>query len=182
MKNNAVFFMRPAWDCNSWAAEGSDVRPYSDLGLKGKFIKASVPVRESWAVRAAERIPARILRTAASWSGSTRLHYRLLQPNYKDYWEADSDALNDIDRNEAMLWFRSRGDECLNCQGLAGSPLMKRLRLSNSDSQVDYRAVRADSSQKRDLTASPADAPKKFSREELPPSDTPVVDSLPFSA
>jgi len=28
-----------------------------------------------------------------------------------------------VDRYEAMLWFRSRGDECLNC-GASGSLLM----------------------------------------------------------
>jgi SAM-dependent methyltransferase len=125
MKNNAVFFLLPAWNCSSWAAQGYRVRPYSDFDMKGKLIKASIPVRASWEFRASARIPVRIVRTVASWGGPTRLHYRLLQPNYKDYWEPDSDAVNSIDRNEVMLWFRSRGDECLNCEGLAGSPLMK---------------------------------------------------------
>ncbi len=125
MKNNAVFFMHPAWNCKSWAAEGYRERPYSDFDLKGKFIKASIPVRASLVFRGSAQIPARILRSVASWVGPTRLHYRLLHPNYKDYWEPDSDAVNSIDRNEVMLWFRSRGDECLNCEGLAGSPLMR---------------------------------------------------------
>jgi hypothetical protein len=31
------------------------------------------------------------------------------------YWQVDSDAVNSIDSNEAMLWFISRGVECLNC-------------------------------------------------------------------
>ena len=125
MKNNAVFFMLPAWNCNSWAAEGYSERPYSDFHLKGKLIKASIPVRSSPAFRASARIPSRILRSVVSWAGPTRLHYRLLHPNYKDYWEPDSDALNSIDRHEVMLWFRSRGDECINCEGLDGSPLMR---------------------------------------------------------
>lgn len=124
MKNNAVFFMLPAWNCNSWAAEGYRERPYSDFDLKGKLIKASIPVRASRAFRASALIPNLIVRTVASWVGPTRLHYRILHPNYKDYWEPDSDAVNSIDRNELMLWFRSRGDECLNCGGLAGSQLM----------------------------------------------------------
>jgi hypothetical protein len=29
----------------------------------------------------------------------------------------DSDAVNQLDRYETALWFLSRGDECLNCQG-----------------------------------------------------------------
>jgi len=45
------------------------------------------------------------------------LRYRRLIPNYEKYWVPDSDAVNSIDSHEAMLWFRSRGDECLNCAG-----------------------------------------------------------------
>jgi SAM-dependent methyltransferase len=125
MKNNAILFLYPAWNCSELAAEGYRVRPYSDFGWKGKLIKASSPVRDSRSFKAAERIPSRIIRSVASRFGPTRLHYRLLQPNYKDYWESDSDALNAIDRYEVMLWFRSRGDECLNCVSLAGSVFMK---------------------------------------------------------
>jgi hypothetical protein len=47
--------------------------------------------------------------------GPTRLHYNQLEPNYKDYWMPDSDAINDIDFLDAKLWFTSRGDECLSC-------------------------------------------------------------------
>lgn len=125
MKNNAVLFLYPAWNCNAWAAQGYSVRPYSDFDLKGKLIKASIPVRSSVLFRGSSLIPSRILRNVASRFGPTRLHYRLLQPNHKDYWVADSDALNGIDRYEVMLWFRSRGDECLNCEGFSGSPFMK---------------------------------------------------------
>jgi SAM-dependent methyltransferase len=125
MKNDAVFFLYPAWNCTAWAAEGYGVRPYSDFGLNGKLIKASIPIRDSRPFQVSVRIPRRILRSVASWFGPTRLHYRLLQPNYKEYWVGDSDALNDIDRYEAMLWFRSRGDECLNCEGVSGSVFMR---------------------------------------------------------
>ena len=121
MKNNAVFFWYPAWNCRPWFAQGYQVRPYSDFPWKGKLVKASIPLRDSEAFLGVERVSIRSLRRAASWFGPTRLHYRLLEPNYKVYWQGDSDALNDIDRYEAMLWFRSRGDECLNCQGADGS-------------------------------------------------------------
>jgi SAM-dependent methyltransferase len=115
MKNNGVVFLRPAWNCKPWTAQGYNVRPYSDFDLKGKLIKASVPLRSSLAFRGTARIGSRMVRGAVSQFGSTRLRYRRLEPNYKEYWEADSDAVNDIDRFEAMLWFRTRGDECLNC-------------------------------------------------------------------
>ena len=45
----------------------------------------------------------------------TTLHYRRLTPNYDKFWEGDGDAVNSLDRYEALLWFLSRGDECLNC-------------------------------------------------------------------
>ena len=129
MKNNAVLFLEPAWDCKPWAAQGYDVRPYSDFRWKGKLVKASIAVRASAPYRAAARIPDRMVRGMAAWFGPTRLHYRRLEPNWKDYWEADSDAVNSIDRYEVMLWFRSRGDECLSCEGSSGMPWMTSLPL-----------------------------------------------------
>lgn len=125
MKNGAVFLMYPAWNCTDWAAPGYQVRPYSDFDWSGKLAKATIPVRSSAPFRAAAMVPTRLARTAVSWFGPTRLHYRRLEPNYKQYWVADSDALNSIDRHEMMLWFRSRGDECLNCEGADGSPFAR---------------------------------------------------------
>ena len=57
-----------------------------------------------------------LVRTLVAASGPTRLRYRRLTPNYDQYWVPDSDAVNSIDSHEAMLWFLSRGDECLNCE------------------------------------------------------------------
>jgi SAM-dependent methyltransferase len=125
MRDQGVIFLFPAWSCTSWAAEGHSVRPYSDFGLFGKITKATIPIRMSPPFQAAALIPNRLLRNLAYRSGGpTRLHYRRLIPNYEIYWEPDSDAVNSIDRHEAMLWFLSRGDECLNCEGLEGSVLM----------------------------------------------------------
>jgi SAM-dependent methyltransferase len=45
IKNNGVLFLFPSWNCRSWAADGYDVRPYSDFDLSGKLIKASIPLR-----------------------------------------------------------------------------------------------------------------------------------------
>jgi SAM-dependent methyltransferase len=123
MRNGAVIFLYPAWNCTGWAANGYGVRPYSDFDLIGKLIKASIPIRSSMPFRAAARIPNRLIRHLRF--GPTTLHYHRLRPNYKEYWQPDSDAVNGIDRHEVMLWFRSRGDECLNCAGSQGSVFMK---------------------------------------------------------
>ena len=125
LRDRAVILLFPAWSCNSWVANGYAVRPYSAFGLGGKLVKASIPMRASLPFRVLTRIPARIIRDVASRFGPTRLHYRRLIPNYKEYWQPDSDAVNSLDRHEVMLWFRSRGDRCLNCEGREGSVLMR---------------------------------------------------------
>lgn len=115
MRNDGVVFLYPAWGCASWYAEGYAVRPYSDFSIGGKLVKASIPIRNSSLFRAITIVPNRLIRSLAfQLGGPTRLHYRRLTPNYEIYWVPDSDAVNSLDRYETILWFRSRGDECLS--------------------------------------------------------------------
>lgn len=114
-RDGGMLFLLPAWNCTPWAAEGYQVRSYSDFELGGKIIKATIPLRSGLDVLAL--VPINIVRSLVARFGATRLRYRRLRPNYDKYWVADSDAVNSIDRHEAMLWFLTRGDECLNCDG-----------------------------------------------------------------
>ena len=114
-KDQGVMFLLPFWNCSPWAAEGYEVRPYSDFNLAGKLIKASIPLRSSWAYWLPTQLPIRAVRSVVARNGPTRLRYQRLTPNYEKYWMSDSEAVNAIDSHEAMLWFLSRGDECLNC-------------------------------------------------------------------
>ena len=130
MRDGGVVFLNPAWDCTRWAAEGYEVRPYSDFGLIGKLVKTSIAVRSAPLFRTAETVFTRNLRRAAfGMGGPTKFRYRKIEPNYKEYWQPDSDAVNRLDRYEAMIWFLSRGDECLNCEGALGSVIMEPLPL-----------------------------------------------------
>ncbi len=116
VKNDGLLYLFPAWDCTPFAANGYNVRPYRDFGIVGKIEKASIPVQTiTWGLA---NIPVRTLRIANRKvvSGPTKFRYRRLTPNYQQYWEADSDAVNSLDREETAMWFESRGDECLNCQ------------------------------------------------------------------
>ncbi len=45
LKDEGLIYLRPAWNCSPYAAQGYSVRPYSDLDLHGRLIKASIPVR-----------------------------------------------------------------------------------------------------------------------------------------
>ena len=121
VKDRGLLYLLPAWNCTPWAAQGYPVRPYSDFGLGGKLVKTSTLFLASPAFRISYIIPTRVLRReyVQLFHTPTRLHYNLLHPNYAHYWMPDSDALNDIDFYEMMLWFISRGDECLNCGPLA---------------------------------------------------------------
>jgi SAM-dependent methyltransferase len=119
IRDRGLLFLMPAWNCGSWLTEGYEVRPYSDFGITGKLIKASVPLRSSPLYSAITLLPVRVFRQAAAAFGPTTLRYRRLTPNYETYWEQDSDAVNSIDIYEGLLWFISRGDECLNCDGSA---------------------------------------------------------------
>jgi SAM-dependent methyltransferase len=116
-RDKGLLFLYPAWNCTSWAAEGYEVRPYSDFDLAGKLIKASILPRSSPPFIMISLLPNRMVRSVAARFGPTTLRYRRLTPNYKKYWVPDSDAVNSIDSHEALLWFLSRGDECLNCGG-----------------------------------------------------------------
>lgn len=127
VKPGGLLLLVPAWHCRPWAAEGYPVRPYSDFGLRGKLIKASVPLRETLIWRAAAQLPHRLARWMERMlrSGPTRFRYRPITPCYDTFWMTDSDAVNSMDPYEALVWFTSRGDECLNHPNPARHPLIR---------------------------------------------------------
>jgi SAM-dependent methyltransferase len=117
LKPNGVLLLWPAWRVSPLAANGYHARPYSDFDIGDKIVKAGIGLRESLAFETGYTVPARLIRRAAygATQQPTPFHYRRLSPNYEQYWEADSDAVNSLDRYETYLWFKSRGDLCLNC-------------------------------------------------------------------
>ena len=128
LKPGGVMYLSPAWQAPSWAAQGYEVRPYSDFSLTGKISKATVPMRKSMTFQALYILPLRYVRYAQTRVSSTpsAFRYRKLTPNYEHYWVPDADAVNSMDPYEAVLWFKTRGDRCLNCtdgvKGIAGTP------------------------------------------------------------
>ena len=117
VKNGGTLFLDPAWECDTYLAQGYPVRPFSDFGLRGKLTKAGMTFRLNVPFYHAVQTTQRLALSTRRWSGPTKLHYVPLEANYDHYWMADSDAVNGLDRYEMSLWFTSRGDECLNCDG-----------------------------------------------------------------
>lgn len=115
LKPGGLLILWPAWQCRSWAANGYPVRPYSELDWQGKLIKATIPVRNSLVWRLLTLLPKRVWREACALIFQpTHFVYRRLRPNFEKFWMSDSDAINSMDPHEAILWFVSRGDECVN--------------------------------------------------------------------
>ena len=108
------------WCC----ANGYQVRPYSDFDLTGKLKKASLNLLAWPYYRYFSRLPARFARKVQTQfaSGPSRLLYDLLDANYNEYWMPDSDAVAGLDYYEMLLWFLTRGGECLNC---SDTPLLE---------------------------------------------------------
>ncbi len=115
LKPGGVVYFAPAWQCRPWAAEGYAVRPYSDFGLKGKLIKASIIIRDTVLWRFLFLFPKRMVNLLRFLLGHKfkRIHYKPLNANWDTYWTSDSDACNHIDPHDAILWFLSNGFACL---------------------------------------------------------------------
>lgn len=116
LKPGGMVFFAPAWQCRPWAANGYAVRPYGDFDWKGKLIKASIPLRNSVIWRSIFLFPKRFWHHLLFLLGYEfkKIKYKKLTPNYDMYWTSDSDACNSIDPHDAILWFLSRGFECIS--------------------------------------------------------------------
>lgn len=112
LRPGGLAYLSPAWHCRPWAADGYQVRSWSELDWKGRLIKASIPVRDALWFRAAYTFPVRMARELLFRLNGRRpvcFRYRELEANYETYWVTDADACSAMDPHEMLLWFRSRG-------------------------------------------------------------------------
>lgn len=123
LKPGGILYLAPAWHCRSWAAQGYQVRPWSDFSLAGKLIKASIPLRNSLWLRALRTLPIRIWdETACSVRRGVRrpLRYGRLRANYEKFWQADSDACSSLDPHAVLVWLIAAGCIQIFPKGLVG--------------------------------------------------------------
>ncbi len=116
LKPDGLLLFAPAWHTRPWFAEGLPVRQCSDLDFKGKFNKALIPIRD---FRLFRIIKVLLKRTKGYLrfllcKHPLKFRYKKLTPNYDHYWMSDSDACNSMDQFEAIVWFKSHGDNCLS--------------------------------------------------------------------
>ncbi|HEX6851533.1 MAG TPA: methyltransferase domain-containing protein [Candidatus Polarisedimenticolaceae bacterium] len=119
LRPGGVAYLAPAWNCRPWAAEGLHVRPWRDLDLRQRCLKALIPIRDSLAWRGGFAIPRRLARRAV-WHLSSRptaYRYRPLEANFEVFWDSDSDATAQLDPHETALYFQSRGWTVQNPSG-----------------------------------------------------------------
>lgn len=128
VRGGGLLYVAPAWFCRTWAAQGYAVRPYSDFGVRGKIVKASIPLRNSLAWRlpgVVVRRTLRLLGRLARRRGPRRFPFVPLVPSYDVIWTSDSDAVASMDPFDVILWFRDRGDTIVSHPTLGRAFLMR---------------------------------------------------------
>lgn len=114
LKPGGVCLMAPAWYTRLWFASGLAVRDWRGLTATEKLLRATIPVRDAFLVRATIALVRRLV-ALTRWYAGVRpfpLLYRKLNANYEAFWQSDSDACNSLDPFLLLLWFRSRGFLC----------------------------------------------------------------------
>lgn len=116
LKSGGILFLAPAWQCRSWVGQDYAWKPFSALSLLGRMRKALIPLRNSVLFRMLFLMPRRFFRLAVYFLNSKPLKFKCqpLTPNYTEYRITDADARWHMDPFEAILWFRSRGDQILS--------------------------------------------------------------------
>ena len=61
LKSGGILYFKPAWNCRPWAAQGYQVRPYSDFNILGKVYKSLIPIRNHIIYRSLLTFPKRFI-------------------------------------------------------------------------------------------------------------------------
>lgn len=115
-KNGGHLLLAPAWHCRRWAAQGYQVRPYSDFGFWGKVYKFLIPVLDSIFIRGAFMFPLRVFGGVMYIIKGKEMPfiYTKLNPQYEVHRVSDDDACNSMDPFMAILYFEARGHKCVS--------------------------------------------------------------------
>jgi SAM-dependent methyltransferase len=142
LKDDGIVYFKPAWNCRPWAADGYQVRPFSDFTIPGKTYKLLIPILDNIVLRFLIIFPKRLYYFAKYLLNNNmfqeRLKYKKLKPNYEHYWQSDSDACNSLDIFLTILYFKANRYDVLNYRSwisqimLGNSELILRKRKNES--------------------------------------------------
>lgn len=121
IENGGHLILRPAWHCHKWAADGYQVRPYTDFNIWGRIYKFFIPLFDWKPVRAVGIMTKRCIEFIDYFVLKRRplpIKYGRLKANYEVFWQPDSDACNHIDPFSMILWFKARGHKCVSHSSL----------------------------------------------------------------
>lgn len=117
LQPGGYLFLRPAWHCTRYNTELIPILPYRQLNARQQVTKALLPILRSKLYKFVTRLPWRLWRRLTS-STNNKLSWKELTPYYGDLWQGgDSDAVASLDTHEAILFYQSRGYECLSHPG-----------------------------------------------------------------
>jgi SAM-dependent methyltransferase len=115
LKHGGILFLKPAWNCRWWICEGIPVRPFKQLTLRQRWIKFTLPLRDSLIIRGMQALPRRLWRSVKTlFRLPQTLVFTKLNADYDTFWMVDSDACSSIDPFDAIQWFRAQNDEVLS--------------------------------------------------------------------
>jgi ubiquinone/menaquinone biosynthesis C-methylase UbiE len=119
IRPGGTLFLVAAYAVAPWVSQGLHRRPYSELSLRQRAVKLTIPLRASAPYRVATTLARRSGDLLGALGGRpTRLRYGRLTPNFETYWDYDADACVSLDAYSVALYFLSRGDRPLYPTGL----------------------------------------------------------------
>lgn len=120
LRGGGQVLIAPAWNCRAWTVLKLPDRPYSDLSLRERVAKFTIPVRESIVYRAIRALPGRLVGEFRLLFSTKpfALRFKPLYPRWdliKKYGHtSDDDAVADIDPHAAIVFFHNRGYKILS--------------------------------------------------------------------
>jgi SAM-dependent methyltransferase len=116
LKPGGFLVLKPAWHCTRYNTELIPVLPYHQLNIRQKFTKALLPLLRSKLYKLLTRFPHRLWRRVTCQKNNS-LFWGRLTPYHGELWISDADATASLDSHEAMLYYQSRGYQCLSHVG-----------------------------------------------------------------
>lgn len=117
LKPGGFLVLKPAWHCTRYNTELIPVLPYKQLNIRQKFTKALLPILTSKPYKLLTKLPYRLWRRITSQANNA-LNWGRLTPYHGDLWISDADATASLDCYEAILYYQTRGYQCLSHLGL----------------------------------------------------------------